>query len=103
MYIFYNKNKIFRIFERLSENQWLSLNHIFKRQKKLVNNILILIIQKTINRNIFSVVNNIIKYIIHEWYYHQYEKFLKKIWSDKWKDNKKRMKHNNLWYTYISK
>jgi hypothetical protein len=61
----------------------------------LVNQTIIPIIQKSVNKKVFPVVDGIIKHIIHERHRHQREEFLNKKRSDEWNDADKRRKHAN--------
>lgn len=100
---FYNKNEITGILGRLPENQQLDVNKTFENQRKLVNNTLIPVIQKTINKKTFPASDAVIKHIIHERHRHQRENFLNSNRDDDWNNKDKRRKHANSRHNEVSK
>ena len=81
--------------DRLPDNKKLDVKETYESQRKLVNQKLIPLIQKSINKQTFPVVDGVIKYIIHERHRHQREDFLNKKRSDDWNDADMRRKHTN--------
>src|SRR5215813_11955057 len=90
-----NKNKIVGILERLPESQQLDVNRTYESQRRLVNNTLIPVIQKSINKKSFPVTDGIIKHIIHERHRHKREDIINKRRGFNWNDLEKRRKHAN--------
>ena len=68
----------------------------------MVNNTLIPVVQRTIDKRTFPVADGIVKHIIHERHRHQREEYLKRTKSDEWLDNEKRRKHGNSRRNYVS-
>ena len=60
--------------DRLPEDKKLDISRTFESQRESVNSHIIPIIQKSINKKIFPVVDGIIKHIIHERHRHQRKK-----------------------------
>ncbi|GBC24894.2 hypothetical protein GLOIN_2v1783466 [Rhizophagus irregularis DAOM 181602=DAOM 197198] len=89
------RNEIARIIDRLPEDKALNTRKTFDSQRKLVQNNIILVVQKTINKNIFSVSDGVIKHIMHERHHHQRELLLNSERDANWKDLEKRRKHAN--------
>jgi len=81
----------------------LDLENTFDSQKRLVNNTLIPIVKKSIDKVTFPVADGIIKHIIHKRHRHQRKKYLKETREEEWNDNEKRRKHFNTKRTYVSK
>jgi hypothetical protein len=52
------------IIERLPDNQRLDITQTYESQKKIVNNYIVPIVQKAINKKAFPVSDGIIKHII---------------------------------------
>ena len=52
--------------DRFPEDKKLDISRTFESQRESVNSHIIPIIQKSINKKIFPVVDDIIKHIIHE-------------------------------------
>ena len=75
--------------DRLLKERKLDLNKTFESQRESVNRLIIPIIQKSIDRNIFPVDDGIIRHIIHERHRHQREELLNRAKSIKWNDNEK--------------
>ena len=75
--------------DRLPEDKKLDISRTFKSQRESVNSHIILIIQKSINKKIFPVVDGIIKHIIHERHRYQREKTLNSERGTDWNDTKK--------------
>jgi hypothetical protein len=55
---------------RLPDNMKLDVSRTFESQRDTVNNHIILMVKKTINKATFPVVDSIIRYIIHERHKH---------------------------------
>jgi hypothetical protein len=91
----YDKNEIVGIMDRLPEDKKLDVDKTFESQRTSVNNHIIPVIQKSINKNIFSVADSIIKYIIHERHRHQRESLLNRKKGAEWNDADERRKHAN--------
>ncbi|PKY24968.1 hypothetical protein RhiirB3_439726 [Rhizophagus irregularis] len=89
------RNEIAGIMDRLLEDKALNTRKTFDSQRKLVQNNIILVVQKMINKNIFSVSDGVIKYIVHERHHHQRELLLNSEKDANWKDIEKRRKHAN--------
>lgn len=68
-----------------------------------MNNTLIPIVQKSIDKGAFPVADGIIRHIIHERHRHQREEHLKETRGELWNDNDKRRRHFNTRRTYVSK
>jgi len=81
--------------DRLPEDKALNTRKTFDSQRKLVQNNIIPVVQKTINKNIFSVSDGVIKHIVHERHRHQRELLLNSERDANWKDLEKRRKHAN--------
>ena len=81
--------------DRLPDDNRLDIKETYENQRQLVNQKIIPLIQKSINKRTFPVVDGIIKHIIHERHRHQREDFLNKKRSDEWNDADKRRKHAN--------
>jgi len=81
--------------DRLPDNKKLDINKTFENQRKHVNGHIIPIVQKSLNKNIFSVDDSIIRHIIHERHRHQREESINRTRSEMWNDNEKRRKHAN--------
>jgi hypothetical protein len=64
-------------------------------QKKIVNNYIVPIVQKAINKKAFPVSDGIIKHIIHERHRHQRENNNNKRRRATWNDQEQRRKHAN--------
>ena len=62
----------------------------------MVNNYIVPIIQKSINKKAFPVTDGIIKHIIHERHQHQWENNNNKRHGAAWNDRKQRRKHANM-------
>ena len=88
------------IIERLPDNQKLNITQTYESQKKIVNNYIVPIVQKTINKKVFPVSDGIIKHIIHERYRHQRENNNNKRRDATWNDQKQ---HANTRQTDVSK
>ncbi|GBC44750.2 hypothetical protein GLOIN_2v1765153 [Rhizophagus irregularis DAOM 181602=DAOM 197198] len=84
-----------RIMDRLPEDKALNTRKTFDSQQKLVENNIIPVVQKMINKNIFSVSDGVIKHIVHERHRYQRELLLNSERDANWKDLKKRRKHAN--------
>ena len=61
------------IIERLPDNLKLNITQTYESQKRSVNNHIVPIVQKSINKKVFPVSDGIIKHIIHECHRHQRE------------------------------
>ena len=59
------------IIEWLPDNQKLDITQTYESQKKIVNNYIVPIVQKSINKKAFPMSDGIIKHIIHERHRHQ--------------------------------
>jgi hypothetical protein len=79
----------------LPTNQHLDVNKTFENQRKLVNNTLIPVIQKSLNKKTFPVTDGILKHIIYERHRHRRESFLSNQRGANWKDADMRRKHAN--------
>ena len=75
--------------DRLPEDKKLDISRTFESQRESVNSHIIPIIQKSINKKIFSVVDSIIKHIIHERHRHQREKTFNSKRETEWNDTEK--------------
>ncbi|PKY35700.1 hypothetical protein RhiirB3_456917 [Rhizophagus irregularis] len=64
------RNEIAGIMDQLLEDKALNTKKTFDSQRKLVQNNIIPVVQKTINKNIFSVSDGVIKHIVHERHRH---------------------------------
>ncbi|PKK44622.1 hypothetical protein RhiirC2_804052 [Rhizophagus irregularis] len=64
-------------------------------QQKKVNNI-IPVVQKSINKKLFSVTDSVIKHVIYERYRHQREELLNARRNANWVENDKRRWHANF-------
>ena len=91
------------IIERLPDNQRLDITQTYESQKKIVNNYIVPIVQKAINKKAFPVSDGIIKYIIHERHRHQRENNNNKKRGTTWNDREQRRKHANTRRTDVSK
>lgn len=91
------------IIERLPDNQKLDITQTYESQKKIVNNHIVPIVQKTINKKAFPVSDGIIKHIIHERHRHQRENNINKSRGATWNDREQRRKHANTRRTDVSK
>ena len=91
------------IIERLPDNQKLDITQTYESQKKIVNNHIVPIIQKTINKKMFLVSDGIIKHIIHKCHQHQWENNSNKSRGAIWNDREQRQKHANMCRTDVSK
>ncbi len=91
------------IIERLPDNQKLDITQTYESQKKIVNNYIVPIVQKTINKKAFLVSDGIIKHIIHEHHRHQQENNNNKRRGATWNDREQRRKHVNTRRTDVSK
>jgi len=89
--------------ERLPDNQKLDITQTYESQKKIVNNYIVPIVQKTINKKAFPVSDGIIKHIIHERHRHQRENNNNKRRGATWNDREQRRKHANTRRTDVSK
>ena len=89
--------------DRLPEDKKLDISRTFESQRESVNSHIIPIIQKSINKKIFPVVDGIIKHIIHERHRHQREKTLNSERGTDWNDTEKRRKHANSQHSDVSK
>jgi hypothetical protein len=81
--------------DRLPEDKTLNTRRTFESQRKLVHNYIIPVVQKTINKKIFSAFDSVIKHIIHERHRHQKGLILNSERDANWKDLEKRRKHAN--------
>ncbi|CAB4461941.1 unnamed protein product [Rhizophagus irregularis] len=88
------RNEIARIMDRLLEDKALNTRKTFDSQRKLVQNNIISVVQKMINKNIFSVSDGVIKHIVHKRHRHQRELLLNSERDANWKDLEKK-KHAN--------
>lgn len=88
---------------RLPDNIKLDVSRTFESQRESVNNHIIPVVQKAINRATFPVVDSIIRHIIHERHRHQREEFLNKDRGTEWIDMTKRRKHANSRRTEVRK
>ena len=91
------------IIERLPDNQRLDITQTYESQKKIVNNYIVLIVQKSINKKAFPVSDGIIKHIIHERHRHQRENNNNKRHGVTWNNREQRRKHTNTCRTDVSK
>ena len=91
------------IIERLPDNQRLDITQTYDSQKKIVNNYIVPIVQKAINKKAFPVSDGIIKHIIHERHRHQRENNNNKRRRATWNDREQRRKHANTRRTDVSK
>jgi hypothetical protein len=69
----------------------------------MVNNHLIPLVQRTLNKKTFPVTDGIIKHIIHERHRHQREHNNNRLRGTSWNDREKRRKHANTRRTDVSK
>jgi hypothetical protein len=60
----------------LPEKKKLNIRKTFRSQQKLVHSNIIPVIQKSINKKIFSVTDGIIKHVVHKRHRHQREELL---------------------------
>jgi hypothetical protein len=81
--------------DHFSEEKKLNIEKTFRSQQKLVHNNIIPVIQKLINKKIFSVTDGIIKHVVYKRHHHQREELLNHQRSTSWKNIKKRRKHAN--------
>jgi hypothetical protein len=81
--------------DRLPESNQLDINRTFQSQRTAINNYIIPVIQKSLNKEIFPVVDGIIDHIIHERHRHQRGEFLNRERGDEWYDTDKRRRHAN--------
>ena len=88
---------------RLPDNIKLDVSRTFESQRDTVNNHIILMVKKTINKATFPVVDGIIRHIIHERHRHQREDFLNKDKGDEWNNKEKRRKHATSRRTEVRK
>ncbi|UZO25240.1 uncharacterized protein OCT59_017515 [Rhizophagus irregularis] len=84
------RNEIARIMDRLLEDKALNTRKTFDSQRKLVQNNIISVVQKMINKNIFSVSDGVIKHIVHKRHHHQRELLLNSERDANWKDLEKK-------------
>ena len=91
------------IIERLPDNQRLDITQTYESQKKIVNNYIVPIVQKAINKKVFPVSDGIIKHIIHECHRYQRENNNNKKRGATWNDREQRRKHANTRRTDVSK
>lgn len=89
--------------DRFPEDRRLNINRTYDSQKKSVNNTIIPIIQKSINKKTFPVADSVIKHIIHERHRHQREDLLKEERGAEWIEREKRRKHANARRSEVSR
>ncbi|CAG8452881.1 4168_t:CDS:2 [Funneliformis caledonium] len=97
------RNEIVGIVKRLLVEYQLDINKTYENQKDIVNNHIISVIQKTINKKTFPVVDGVIKHIIHEQHHHKREYVLNQQRGTDWNDNERKRKHANSRHFEISK
>ena len=88
---------------RLPDNIKLDVSRTFESQCDTVNNHIVPVVKKAINRATFPVVDGIIHHIIHEWHRHQRKDFLNKDKRDEWNNKEKRRKHATSRRTEVRK
>ena len=91
------------IIARAPEDKQLDITHTYESQKGLVNNHLIPLVRRSLNKKTFPVTDGIIKHIIHECHRHQREHNNNRLRGAVWVDREKRRKHANTRRTDVSK
>ena len=80
---------------RLPDNRKLKVDKTFESQREDANKYIIPVVQKSLNKKVFPVVDGIIKHIIHERHRHQRELYLRGNKSPNWNDRENRRKYAN--------